>query len=60
MIEIKMTGMCEGCEYADLDVGYIDTYDGKRMWVVECRHRAACERARKETEHQTQFDFQGP
>ena len=43
MIEIKFTGMCEGCQYADLEAHRFRTNTGYK-WVVSCDHNDACER----------------
>ena len=41
MIEITMTGMCEGCKYAELE---LDCYHActENYWSVRCRHEYAC------------------
>lgn len=43
MIEIKMTGMCEDCERADLEVDYLPFDDDKKMWTIRCIHDNACD-----------------
>lgn len=43
MIEIKFTGMCEGCQYADLEAHRFITNTGYK-WIVSCNHNNACER----------------
>ena len=55
MIEIVMTGMCERCTHADLDLQRIDidTLDGDThvtQWSVFCDHRYACEEMRRKME----------
>lgn len=45
MIEIKMTGMCEGCKNADLQVCCYEADYGEkpmRQWDITCRHYLAC------------------
>lgn len=43
MITIMMTGMCEGCEYADLELDHIEDMMGRKTWTATCIHRAACD-----------------
>ena len=46
MITIGMTGMCEGCLCADLELvrEEDDTFDGiVKRWYVRCIHRDACD-----------------
>ena len=45
VIEIKMTGICDGCKFADLEV-YCnhETYLGEKFWTIECNHKKACKR----------------
>lgn len=43
MIEIKYTGMCEGCTCSDLELSDIRSNDGERMWFLHCNHKSACE-----------------
>ena len=43
MIEIKMTGMCDDCERADLEVDYLLFDDEKKMWTIRCIHENACD-----------------
>ena len=47
MIEIKLTGMCEGCTHADLELDCMDYYvfHGKerKEWTVKCKHAYACD-----------------
>ena len=43
MIEIKFTGMCEGCQHADLEVHRFRADTGDR-WLVFCSHKNACDR----------------
>lgn len=45
VIEIKMTGICDGCEFADLELHRkYDTCLGKWYWAVQCKHKKACKR----------------
>jgi hypothetical protein len=46
MINLEFTGMCAGCEIADLDLVSQDFLSGKRVWAVTCSHRRACIAAR--------------
>lgn len=48
MIEIKFTGMCEGCQCADLEAHQLITNSGYK-WVVLCNHNNACERMKAKT-----------
>lgn len=43
MITILMTGMCEGCEYADLELDHVEDMMGRKIWTATCIHRAACD-----------------
>ena len=53
MVELIFTGMCKGCDCADLELTYFDTATigcgYERKWSVECRHVAACERMEERT-----------
>lgn len=59
MISIEMTGMCDGCFCADLELQSAETYMGERLWAIKCIHQDACEEmkrktiAEEKTEHQT-------
>jgi len=46
MINLEFTGMCTGCEIADLDLVAQEYFGGKRVWTVSCTHRRACLAAR--------------
>ena len=57
MIEIRMTGMCDGCEEADLELVYEPNIHNrltgeitKRGWSVLCKHDRACQVMRKKTQ----------
>lgn len=42
MIELKFTGKCEGCKYANLEL--VPVALGKeKLWGVRCIHDYACE-----------------
>ena len=44
MIELKFTGLCEGCRQADLKLNTV--YAGTDVtWEAECKHKNACDRA---------------
>ena len=49
MIEIKMTGMCDGCTNADLEAVSLHYTDNRgkpcRTWTITCAHQLACEAA---------------
>lgn len=52
MIEIKFTGMCEGCKHADIDLQRIDIEcldksKKETQWAAFCTHREACEEMQK-------------
>lgn len=52
MIEIKMSGYCEGCDKADLTLDCIelsDFYETKKKWYIKCIHNEACERMFNQT-----------
>lgn len=42
MIEVIMTGMCEGCKYADLKLDYYQSYVDEKYWSASCSHANAC------------------
>ena len=42
MIELKFTGKCEGCTYADLELVPV-ALGKKKLWGVRCIHDYACE-----------------
>ena len=47
MINIEMTGICEGCDKADLEIECLETesFAGRQMnWGIRCLHQEACER----------------
>ena len=43
MVELKFTGMCEGCNFADLALIDAST-PAKRHYVVLCSHEPICRR----------------
>ena len=44
MIELKFTGICEGCREADLE--FKTMFSGTdKIWAVACKHDGACDRA---------------
>lgn len=48
-IELKLTGMCEDCPAADLNLvenTYNRDHIGLPVYSVECKHQKACERQR--------------
>lgn len=47
MISIEMTGMCDGCFYADLELQSVETYIGVKLWTIKCIHQDACEEMRR-------------
>lgn len=44
MIDIKATGLCAGCQVADLEVDWFEGFAGK-TWIIKCTHEDACGRA---------------
>lgn len=47
MIEIKMTGMCENCDKADLKIDCVEIargYETMKHWSIRCIHHDACVR----------------
>ena len=47
MIEIKMSGLCEDCDKADLRIDCTEVSSGletMKYWVIKCIHDGACER----------------
>lgn len=45
MVELKFSGMCEGCLCARIDVDYLKYENGERLWMVKCECEGACYRA---------------
>lgn len=58
MIEIKMTGMCEGCTNADLEAVSLHYTDDRgkpcRTWTITCAHQFACEAAAKRAKQEAE------
>ena len=54
MIELKFSGMCDGCGCADLEVDYIQPILGTKVWKVKCIHREACMSARQKLVDETE------
>lgn len=44
MIELIMSGMCENCAFADLEVASIVTTLEEKIWLISCEHMKACSR----------------
>ena len=42
MIDIKYSGMCEGCQYADLEFDCAELNTGEKIWHIRCIHTIAC------------------
>ena len=42
MLEIKMTGLCSGCQEANLFIGS-ETVDGEIRYWIRCAHSKACD-----------------
>lgn len=49
MIEIVMTGMCEGCKYAELVLDVYRADSDENYWSVRCTHENACNRTEDKT-----------
>ena len=51
MIEIKMTGKCNDCKCADLEVQKMVIQDfmlgDENRWAIRCIHEDACERMKQ-------------
>lgn len=43
MILLEYKGMCEGCECADLELGYNEYGNERKEWYVRCIHVDACD-----------------
>lgn len=56
MIELKMTGMCEGCMYGEITVDRIVLYENDIEhlfdYIVRCEHQDACRRAKEVDRHE--------
>ena len=44
MVELKFTGMCEGCDLADLELINASTPAHRNYWIT-CSHVEVCRRA---------------
>ena len=46
MVEIKMTGICRECKYADLELYLLfpekQKYTQRNDWRIKCKHESAC------------------
>lgn len=49
MLKILMDGMCSGCEYADLELDYLEHIDGRKVWSLKCIHRKSCDNMETKT-----------
>lgn len=47
MIELKFSGMCEGCGCADIEANCVQLISGNKYWTAKCVHYTACINARK-------------
>lgn len=47
MIELKFTGMCEGCKLADLRLQSL-CVDNFTYWMVICEHEPVCNKWQKD------------
>lgn len=43
-IELKMTGLCDGCRSLDLEIERLYTGDGGCYSVAKCRNSGLCQR----------------
>lgn len=46
MINLVFTGMCAGCNVADLELTVLGSFSGEKIWSASCTHRRACLAAR--------------
>ena len=53
MIEIRYSGICENCKYADLEMRGVDIGIDMKQWIVKCRHEAACNAFKMRMEDRT-------
>lgn len=52
MIELKFTGMCEGCKHASLKLEYEDysaMFEVSKVWHARCIHAEACDDIKNRT-----------
>ena len=42
MINLEFTGMCEGCNRSELRLTKEESFNGERVWFINCEHRLAC------------------
>ena len=46
-IEIQFSGMCKGCDKADLDIRSFYSSTNGHKWFIQCAHEDACYRMLK-------------
>lgn len=46
-IEIRFSGMCEGCGKANLSLYSFNSVQGGEKWFIRCTHEDACNRMLK-------------
>ena len=58
MIELKFSGMCEGCKLADIDIERRSFYAGENVidviYFVRCEHERQCKQQQKIAKDSTQ------
>lgn len=51
MIDLRITGCCEDCDFIDLEMVHgIRIDNGRTDYFVRCRHRASCKELTEEAE----------
>lgn len=59
MIEIKLTGACEGCRLPDLEFDYIEKVNGylrEKIWIAKCKNEDICAMWRAKQEERNETD----
>lgn len=60
-IELKMTGVCEGCRALDLEIERLYTGDGGCYTVAKCKNGGICKRiAQHVTKYMAEHPYTGP
>ena len=49
MIELNFTGMCKGCQCADLTVELVHVIGEGNVWYARCSHYTACNHMQDKT-----------
>lgn len=60
-IELKLTGLCEGCRDLDLEIERLYTGDGGCYTVANCKNRGICQRIEQRVmKYMDEHPYTGP